>query len=124
MDPVKVANLGTHTMVSGSNKSAVEAKVSELVGKGAKLVSKVEPLGRNWVATLEDRTAAPDVDGCRVARLGLQLIVTGPDRGAVHKRAQQLMSEGAVLKSGPQENTNGWSAVLDEGGIDKTVHRW
>jgi hypothetical protein len=76
MDPVKVANLGTHTMVSGPQKSAVEAKVAELVSKGAKLVSKVEPLGRNWVATLEDRTAAPDVDGCRVARISLQIIVT------------------------------------------------
>ncbi len=124
MDPVKVANLGTHTMVSGSDKSAVEVKVAELVSKGSKLVSKVESLGRNWVATLEDPTAVPDVDGCRVARLGLQVIVTGPDRAAVHKRAQQLMKEGAVLKSGPQENTNGWSAVLDEGGVDKTLHRW
>jgi hypothetical protein len=124
MDPVKVAKMGTHAMVSGPDKSAVEAKVAELVSKGAKLVSKVEPLGRNWVATLEDRTAAPDVDGCRVARLGLQVIVTGPDRAAVQKRAQQLMKEGAVLTSGPQENTNGWSAVLDESGMDKTVHRW
>jgi hypothetical protein len=124
MDPVKVARMGTHTMVSGSNKSGVEAKVAELVSKGAKLISKVEPLGRNWVATLEDRTAAPDVDGCRVARLGLQIIVTGPDRAAVQKRARKLMEEGAVLKSGPQENTNGWSAVLDEGGVDKTMHRW
>jgi predicted short-subunit dehydrogenase-like oxidoreductase (DUF2520 family) len=124
MDPVKVALLGTHTMVSGADKPAVEAKVAELVSKGAKLVSKIESLGRNWVATLEDRTAAPDVDGCRVARLGLQVIVTGPDRVAVQKRAQQLMKEGAVLKSGPQENTNGWSAVLDEGGVDKTIYRW
>jgi hypothetical protein len=124
MDPVKVAKMGTHTMVSGSDKRAVEAKVAELVAKGSKLMSKVEALGRNWVATLEDRTAAPDVDGCRVARLGLQLIVTGPDRAAVHKRALALMQEGAVLKSAPQENTNGWSAVLDEGGVDKTVHRW
>jgi hypothetical protein len=98
MDPVKVANLGTHTMVSGSDKSAVEAKVAELVSKGAKLVSSIESLGRNWVATLEDRTAAPDVDGCRVARLGLQVIVTGPDRAAVQKRAQLLMKEGAVLR--------------------------
>jgi len=124
MDPVKVAHLGTHTMVSGADRSAVEAKVAELVSKGAKLVSKVEALGRNFVATLEDPTAVPDLDGCRVARLGLQIIVTGPDRAAVQKRAQQLMQEGAVLKTGPQENTNGWSAVLDEGGVDKTVHRW
>ena len=72
MDPVKVAKMGTHTMVSGSDKRAVEAKVAELVVKGSKLISKVEALGRNWVATLEDQAAAPDTDGCRVARLGLQ----------------------------------------------------
>ncbi len=121
MDPVKVAKMGTHTMVSGADKSAVEAKVVELAGEGFKLVSKVEALGRNWVATLEDPTAVPDVDGCRVARLGLQIIVTGPDKAAVHKRAQALMKQGAVLKSGPQEHTSAWSAVLDEGGLDTTV---
>ena len=124
MDPVKVARMGTHTMVSGSDKSVVEAKIAELVNKGAKLVSKVEPLGRNWVATLEDRWAAADLDGCRIARLGLQIIVTGPDKPSVQKRMQALMKDGAVLKTGPQENTNGWSAVLDEGGVDKTAHRW
>jgi len=124
MDPVRVAKMGTHTMVSGSDKAAVEAKVAELVGKGSKLISNVEPLGRNWVATLEDAAAAVDQDGCRVARLGLQLIVTGPDKPSVLKRVQVLMKEGAALKSGPQEATGGWVAVLDEGGVDKTVHRW
>jgi hypothetical protein len=31
------------------------------------------------------------------------------------------MKEGAALKSAPQENTNGWSAVLDEAGMDRDL---
>ena len=119
MDPVRVARMDAYIMVSGPDRSAVERKVAELVSQGARAVTKVSPLGRNWVATLEDPTAGPDPDGCRVARLGLQIIVTGPDRASVLKRAEALMKEGAALKSAPQENTNGWSAVLDEAGMDR-----
>ena len=119
MDPVRVARMDAYTMVSGMDKAAVERKVAELVHQGARAVTKVTPLGRNWVATLEDPTARPDPDGCRVARLGLQIIVTGPDKASVQKRAEALMKEGAVLKSPPQENTNVWSAVLDEAGMDR-----
>ena len=123
MDLVRVAKMGTHTVVSGPDKAAVETRVYELVRRGARLVGKVEPLGRNWVATLEDAGAGPDQDGCRVARVGLQIIVTGPDRASVHKRVQALMQDGAILKWPPQENTNGWSAVLDEAGVDRTGQR-
>jgi hypothetical protein len=123
MEPVRVAKMGTHTLVSGPDKAAVETRVYELLRRGARLIGKVEPVGRTWVATLEEPGAGPDQDGCRVARLGLQIIVTGPDRASVHKRVQALMQDGAVLKWPPQENTNGWSAVLDEAGVDKTGQR-
>jgi hypothetical protein len=123
MEPVRVAKMGTHTLVSGPDKAAVETRVYELLRRGARLIGKVEPVGRTWVATLEEAGSGPDQDGCRVARLGLQIIVTGPDRASVHKRVQALMQDGAVLKWPPQENTNGWSAVLDEAGVDKTGPR-
>jgi len=119
MNPVRVARMDAYIMVSGPDKAAVEQKVAELASQGARAVTKITPLGHNWVATLEDPTAGPDPDGCRVARLGLQIIVTGPDKASVQKRAEALMKEGAALKSAPQENTNGWSAVLDEAGMDK-----
>ena len=119
MNPVRVARMDAYTMVSGSDKVAVERKVAELVSQGARAVTTVTRLGRNWVATLEDPAARPDPEGCRVARLGLQIIVTGPDKASVQKRTEALMKEGAALKSAPQENTNGWSAVLDEAGMDK-----
>ena len=121
MSPVRVARMDAYIMVSGADRSAVERKVAELVSQGARAVTKITPLGRNWVATLEHPTAGPDPDGCCVARLGLQIIVTGPDKVSVLKRAEALMKEGAALKSAPQEHTNGWSAVLDEAGIDRDL---
>ena len=125
MDPVKITKMGNHTMVSGSDKSAVERAVAELVRRKARLVSAVEALGRNWVATVEQSGPSSDQnDGCKVVRLGLQLLVAGPDRVRVQRRVQALLREGAVLKSGPEERDGTWVAVCDEGGVDKTVHRW
>jgi hypothetical protein len=100
MDAVKITRMGTHAMIAGSDKGAVENTVQGLVAKGAKLVSKVEALGQNWVATVEQAEQPAD-DGCKVVRMGLRIIITGPE-----------------LRDGQ------WVALCDEGGIDKTVHRW
>ena len=123
MDPVKITRMGSHTMVAGSAKAAVERAVHTLIGKGARLVSSIEPLGANWIATLEQAVEDPG-DGCKVVRLGLQIIVTGPGRAPVQKRLDVLLHAGAVLKSGPELRDGQWIAVCDEGGVDKTVHRW
>jgi hypothetical protein len=123
MDPVKIRKMGAHTMVTGSNRAAVERAVQDLVTQGARLVSKVEALGDNWIATLEQRVEADD-DGCKVVRLGMQIIVTGPDRQRVQARLDAILGDGAVLKSGPQQREDQWVAVCDEAGVDKTVHRW
>lgn len=123
MDPVRITTMGSHRMVAGSDKGAVEKAVAELAARGARVVSKIEALGRNWVATLEQPEAAAD-DGCKVVRMGLQIIVTGTDRRSVHQRIQALVHEGALLKTGPSEQDGIWIAVLDESGIDRTIHRW
>jgi hypothetical protein len=123
MDAVRITRMGTHAMVAGSDRAAVEKAVQGLVAKGAKLVSKVEALGRNWVATVEQAENATD-DGCKVVRMGLQIIVTGPDRARVQQRVRTILQEGAALKSGPELRDGQWVALCDEGGVDKTVHRW
>lgn len=123
MDPVKVRRMGGHTMVAGSDRAAVQHAVQALVAKGAKLVSKLEALGDNWIATLEE-PAQQDNDGCKVVRLGMQIIVTGADRQRVQARLQAIMKDGATLRSGPEQREGQWIAVCDEGGVDKTVHRW
>jgi hypothetical protein len=111
-------------MVAGSDKSAVEAAMADLIRGGAKPVSKVEPLGRNWIVTLETPLTASDSSGCKVVRMGLQMMVTGPSKAKVQERVQSLMQEGAVCKSGPELRDGVWVAVCDEGGVDKTIHRW
>ena len=124
MDAVKISRMGTHTMVAGSDKRAVEAAMADLLRAGAKPVSKVEPLGRNWIVTLETPPAISDNDGCKVVRMGLQTMVTGPSKAKVQERVQVLMQEGAVCTSGPELRDGVWIAVCDEGGVDKTIHRW
>jgi hypothetical protein len=123
MDAVKITRMGTHAMIAGSDKGAVENTVQGLVAKGAKLVSKVEALGQNWVATVEQAEQPAD-DGCKVVRMGLRIIITGPDRARVQQRVSAVVQEGAELKSGPELRDGQWVALCDEGGIDKTVHRW
>jgi hypothetical protein len=124
MDAVKVSRMGTHTMVTGSDKAAVEAAMADLIRAGAKPASKVEPLGRNWIVTLETPLTASDSSGCKVVRMGLQLMVTGPSKAKVQERVQALMQEGAVCESGPELRDGVWVAVCDEGGVDRTIHRW
>ena len=124
MDAVKISRMGKHTMVAGSDKRAVEAAMADLIRAGAKPVSKVEPLGRNWIVTLETPPATADNGGCKVVRMGLQTMVTGPSKAKVQERVQALMQEGAVCKSGPELRDGVWIAVCDEGGVDKTIHRW
>jgi hypothetical protein len=115
--------MGTHAMIAGSDKGAVENTVQGLVAKGAKLVSKVEALGQNWVATVEQAEQPAD-DGCKVVRMGLRIIITGPDRARVQQRVSAVVQDGAELKSGPELRDGQWVALCDEGGVDKTIHRW
>jgi len=125
MDPVRVKRVGTHTLVTGGDKAAVEAKVAQLVGEGARHPSRAVLVGTNWVAKLEQPFQADsEDDGCKVVRLGLQIIVTGPDRPHVENRVRALIQQGANLKSGPEEKTGVWMAVLDESGVEKEPHRW
>jgi hypothetical protein len=81
MDDVKTTKIGDSLMITGSTKAAVEAAVAQLGANGARIRSKVEPLGSRWVATCED----PDdrIKECQVIKLGLQLMVKGPTEKVV-----------------------------------------
>jgi len=82
MDAVKISRMGTHTMVAGSDRRAVEAPMAGLIRAGAsQSVSKVEPLRRNWIVTLETPPPISDDGGCKVVRMGLQTMVTGLSKG-------------------------------------------
>jgi hypothetical protein len=120
MDPVKTVKMGANIVISGSDKAAVEAAAKALAAKGAKLLSKVEPMGSNWVMTCED----PDDRSreCTVVKLGLQLMIKGPTEKVVNQKVQELVRSGVKLISAPSEATGGgWVAVCDDAGA---VYKW
>jgi len=120
VDPVKSVKMGGNIVISGSDKAQVEAAAQALVAKGAKLLSKVEPLGNNWMVTCED----PDDRSreVKVVKLGLQLMISGPTQQVVALKAQELVQRGAKLVAAPSEATGGgWVAVCDDAGA---VYKW
>ena len=120
MESVKTVKMGTNLVITGSDKSAVEAAAKALVAKGGKLLSKVEPLGSKWVVTCED----PDdrIGECKVVKLGLQLMVTGPTEQVVKQKVAELVRSGAKLVSAPSEaGGGGWVAVCDDA---DQLHKW
>ncbi|HTS54217.1 MAG TPA: hypothetical protein VMH26_13160 [Burkholderiales bacterium] len=120
MEPVKSVKMGANIVISGSDKAAVEAAAKALVAKGAKLLSKVEPLGSNWVVTCEDPEDRSRE--CKVVKLGLQLMVKGPNKAVVTGKAQELVHRGAKLVSAPSEAADGsWVAVCDDAA---QVYKW
>jgi predicted enzyme related to lactoylglutathione lyase len=120
VDPVKTVKMGANIVISGSDKAAVEAVANALAAKGAKLLSKVEPMGSNWIVTCED----PDDRSreCTVVKLGLQLMIKGPTEEVVNQKVQELVRRGAKLISAPSAASEGsWVAVCDDAG---QVYKW
>ena len=120
MDPVKSVKMGANIVISGSDKAQVEAAAKALVAKGAKQLSKVEPIGNNWMVTCED----PDDRSreVKVVKLGMQLMIRGPTQQVVAQKAQELVQRGAKLVAAPSEATGGgWVAICDDAG---SVYKW
>lgn len=120
MDPVKSVKMGPNIVISGADKAQVELAAQALVAKGAKLLSKVEAMGRNWVITCED----PDDRSreVKVVKLGMQLMIRGPTQQVVAQKAQELVERGSKLVAAPSEATGGgWVAICDDAG---SVYKW
>jgi hypothetical protein len=120
VDQVKLTKVGDTFMITGPDKAAVELAVAELVAKGARVLSKVEPLGNKWVVTCEDpQDRSKD---CQVIKLGMQLMIKGPTQQVVTIKANELVRAGARLISAPSEATGGgWVAICDD---VEQIHKW
>ena len=120
MEPVKSVKMGQNVVISGHDKAAVEAAAQALAAKGAKILSKAEPMGSKWVITCEDPRNR--LRECEVVKMGLQLMVKGPTEDVVRQKVYELVREGAKLLSAPSEATGGgWVAVCDDAG---QLHKW
>jgi len=112
---VKVSDTGDHLMITGAEKSAVEAALAALARNGARVLAPPAPLGNGWIATLEK--PAVRANQCTIERAGFQLIIRGAERGAVEAKLADLAERGA-RPIGAVEHVGGeWVGVCDAGDV-------
>jgi len=143
----KVLDAGGKLMVSAPTAAEVEATLSDYVSRGAKIVTPVTQVGKDWVAActipatlkdmdstqtlqfsdvaqaLETQSTMPD-DGCRVVEMGFKRIVYGPSRLIVQRRVEEMKQFGAQLLGDIEEENGEWVAVCDTGGANNPGFRW
>lgn len=113
MQPVKITELDEHSIVTGSDRPAVEQVIANLVAQGARLLESIKPLGNNWIATVQRARTTP-AEWCEVTNIGLQLVIEGSSHAIVKQRIEQLSTYGAAIIAGPEEVEGKWVAVVDE----------
>ena len=113
-DAASVFDAGPHLIVSAYDRAVVQKALDELAAKGARVVSPISRVGEKWMASCEH----PDVRAseCRVEKLGLTSIVTGPTRQAVATKVEELVERGARLTGEIEQDGGVWTAVCDSGG--------
>ena len=109
--PARVFSAGTHYIVSGPTQMSVLTALEELAKTGSKVLSPISKIGNKWLATC-DHPAKAD-DGCKVEKLGLMRIVTGPTRESVSKKVQELLDRGARLVHDLEQARGIWTAVCE-----------
>lgn len=109
-----VFDAGPHLIISGNDRTAVQAALDEVSSKGARVISPITKVGDKWMASCEH----PEVrmSECKVERFGLTQVITGPTRQAVEKKVEELVERGARLQGGIEQDGASWTAVCDSGG--------
>ena len=109
--PARISDAGTHFIISGPTREAVEVEIARLGAEGARVLAAPALVGAKWMATCENRRAAARVN---VEKLGMKRIITAPTREAVEAKLKELLGFGARL-DGEIELVDGvWTAVCDE----------
>jgi hypothetical protein len=113
-DAASVFDAGPHLIVSAYDRAVVQQALDGLAAKGARVVSPITRVGDKWMASCDH----PDVRAseCKVEKLGLTSIVTGPTRQAVATKVEELVERGARLSGEIEQDGGVWTAVCDSGG--------
>jgi class 3 adenylate cyclase len=113
-DAASVFDAGPHLIVSAYDRAVVQQALDELAAKGARVVSPITRVGDKWMASCDH----PGVRAseCKVEKLGLTSIVTGPTRQAVATKVEELVERGARLSGEIEQDGGVWTAVCDSGG--------
>jgi len=113
-EAASVFDAGPHLIVSGYERAAVQHALDKLAGEGARVISPIQRVGDKWMASCDHPQVR--LSECKVEKLGLTSIVTGPTREAVAARVAELVERGARLTGEIEEDGGLWSAVCDSGG--------
>lgn len=113
-DAASVFDAGPHLIISGYERGVVQRALDELSAKGAHVISPITRVGDEWMASCEH----PEVrmSECRVEKLGLTAVVTGPTRQAVERKVGELVELGARLQGEIEQDGEAWTAVCDSPG--------
>lgn len=146
-EDVKVFDAGGTLVLSGDTSAAIESALGGFVRRGAKIVTPVSLVGRNWVAACTEPPKSSSLDttqtlhlsdlagaiaasrpedpndGCRIEEFGLKRIVYGPSRQMVQLRVAHLKQFGAELVGEIEEENGEWVAVCDAGGEQNVSYR-
>lgn len=113
-EAASVFDAGPHLIVSGYERAAVQQALDKLAGEGARVISPIQRVGDKWMASCDHPRVR--LSECKVEKLGLMSIVTGPTREAVSARVVELVELGARLAGEIEEDGGVWIAVCDSGG--------
>ena len=147
--PVKFLDVGGgKVMLSGDERTEVEAALKKYLDQGAKSIAAVTQVGGTWVAActppakverlddtntlgLSDLPPARrdrqqlDEDGlCSVEEVGFQRIVRGPTQTSVKAKVEEMKQFGATQIGEIEEVDGEWTALCDTAGIQNTGYRW
>jgi class 3 adenylate cyclase len=113
-EAASVFDAGTHLIVSGYERAAVQKALDELAAKGARVTSQISRVGDKWLASCDHPEVRPTE--CKVEKFGFTSVVTGPTRQAVEAKVQELLDLGARLQGKIEQDGEAWTAVCDSGG--------
>jgi class 3 adenylate cyclase len=109
-EPARIADAGSHFIVSGSTRQSVDAVLERLGKEGVKLLSPPALVGAKWMATCENRRHAARVN---VEQFGLKSIISDPIREAVEAKVRELQQFGAAMVQEIECVDGVWTAVCE-----------
>lgn len=108
---VKVANAGSHLILTATDKAMLEQALQYYIKRGAQVISAIASLGNQWIATCGN-PAEPE-ESCTVERMGFQILITGSSEKVVREKVQSLAIGGAKLVAPIDRCGRKWVAVCD-----------
>jgi hypothetical protein len=147
MAEVKRLDLGRDILLSGENRDEVGAVLQDLRGRGARIVTPLVRVGKNWVAVCTQPSKLHEADRtstlylrelqaaqrmrsskaalCEIQQVGFKFIVSGPTHEAVYACVLDLLEDGATLVSDAEQRDGIWPRCMRySGSILSMIRFW